>query len=404
MRRDAALWSCGFRPFFLLAGAHAIAFPAIWLLVLGGLRWPTAPEDLIAWHGREMLVGFAGAAMAGFLLTAVPTFTARPAQRGLPLMALAIVWTVGRIAGLAGAGALGAAADVAFGLGLLVAVGRDIVLAGSRRNLVIVAIVTLWTGAVAGYHAGVAPGVALMHVELALVTLISGRITPTFTASWMRARGLGSLPKSHVALDLCALLGVVLAGVVDVAGTTGSAAGLAFGGVAAVHALRLSLWRGPATRGEPLLWSLHLAYLWVPVGYLLLAASAIAPDVVPRSSALHAMTIGAIGSMILAVMPRVTLGHTGRALRSTGAMAAAHLGLTAAALARVLATLGTGWHDTLLLVSGGTWIAGFGLFVLRHAPMLVAPRVDAGEPRSAPAPAHRDRADPPGHSSSSMER
>jgi len=380
---NAPIWSVGFRPFFVLVTIHALVFPALWLAVLSGHTWPGAPTDPVGWHAREMLIGFVGAAMAGFLLTAVPTFTARPARRGLPLVVLAAVWVAGRAGGLLETQLplLAPAADLTFGLGLLGIVAGDIVVARNRRNFVLVGIVAAWVALAGALHAGFAPAAALLHLELALLTVIAGRIIPAFTGNWMRQRGLSPLPQSHLPLDLAVLVGVVLAGAADVAGTGGPIAALGFGAVALAHAWRLAGWRGPRVVEEPLLWSLHLAYAWLPVGYLLLAAAALAPADVPRSGALHALTIGVIGSMVLSVMPRVTLGHTGRALHARPSLALAFGALWIAAAARVLVSLWPQGYGPLLVVSGLAWLAGYATFAVLHVPMLFRPRADvaAGE-------------------------
>jgi uncharacterized protein involved in response to NO len=220
----------GFRPFFLLCGVYAVVAPAAWLLALHGWSWPGAPADLLRWHTHEMLVGFVGAAMSGFLLTAVPSFTGQSAVRGAPLAWLGAAWLAARAAGaFSGAAAwLPPLADLAFAGALVGLVARDIIAAGSRRNFVLVAVVASWAAAAVAHGLGLARADALLvHLVLLLVTVMAGRITPSFTANWMRSRQLEPLPAVSLALDLAAIACVVLVAVLDLAGVHGPVAALA---------------------------------------------------------------------------------------------------------------------------------------------------------------------------------
>ena len=382
-----ALFAHGFRPFFLAAGLWAAVALGLWLMVLGGtLVLPTAFVPVV-WHAHEMLFGFAMAAVAGFLLTAVPNWTGRMPLQGLPLVGLALLWLAGRAA-VAGSELLGpavaAAVDLAFPLALLLVVLLEVLAGRNWRNLpVTAAVAVLLTanllthleplGLAASAESGLRLGLATLT---ALISLIGGRVVPSFTTNWLKKRGEAPLPAPFGRLDRAALALTVLALLAWVAApdwpTTGAlalAAGLA-------QALRLARWRGHRTLAEPLVWVLHLGYAWVPLGLVLLALAALLPDVLPAAAAPHALGAGAVGTMTLAVMTRATLGHTGRPLAAGPATAAIYGLVTAAALARLASAVLPEAALALLSAAGLFWLAGFGLFLARYGPMLLGPRAD----------------------------
>lgn len=385
--RVPALLRHGFRPFFLGAGIWALVALAVWVAMFSGLLdLPTAFGPL-AWHAHEMIFGYGAAAVAGFLLTAIPNWTGRLPVRGSMLGALALLWLAGRVA-TAGSAAIGASlaavVDLAFPAAMVAVVAREVVAGRNWRNLPMpVALLVLFaanllmhlealgaaqTGAL-GQRLGI--GVLLM-----LIALIGGRIIPSFTGNWLKKRGLEPLPAPFGLTDKLALavtVGALLAWVV-VPESRPTAALAALAGLAI--AVRLSRWRGHRTLAEPLLWVLHLGYGWLAVGLLLLAAPALWPAV-PPSAALHALTVGAIGTMTLAVMTRATLGHSGRALTAGPASAAAYLLVSASALLRIASPFAGAYASHALTCAGLAWIAAFGLFLAVYAPMLLLPRKSA---------------------------
>lgn len=382
--RGVALLAYGFRPFFLAAGAWAVAAPLLWLLALGGhVALPTA-FDPVAWHAHEMLLGFAMAAVAGFVLTAVPNWTGRLPLEGLPLAALALLWLAGRLAVLTGAwlGALLAAAlDLAFPLALLAAVAREVVAGRNWRNLPVCAgLLALLLASLLmhleplGIADGAAPGARLAIATLALlVMLIGGRIVPSFTANWLKRQGATRLPAPLAGLDK-AMLGLGLAALVAwVAAPETWAAGLLLVAAALGHGLRLARWRGAATWREPLLFVLHLGYGWLALGLLLLGADALRGSL---GLHLHGLTIGAFGTMILAVAIRATLGHTGRELRAGPLTVAAFALVSLAALARLAAHAFADSYMAWIGASGIAWMLAFALFLAVYGPMLLRPRAD----------------------------
>ncbi len=278
--------------------------------------------------------------------------------------------------------------DMLFPLLLLGFVGREIVLGGSARNYPIVAIIGMMAVLNLLFHfgrIGITFGEGrvalylLLHLVLLLVTVIGGRIIPNFTAGWLRHEGRGSerMPVSYAGLELVVVLTTLLTGVAsayapfnaffaEYLGLFALLAGLA-------HGLRLLFWRGLATRSNPLLFVLHVAYMWLPVGYLLTAMSEYGLWFSP-TIALHALTMGVIGLMILAVTPRVALGHTGRPLHVSRAVVVAYALLTVAVLVRLSGAFLPNYLMTIDL-SATAWIAAFAIFVWVYWPVLIKPSV-----------------------------
>ena len=375
-----ALFDRGFRPFFLLAGLWAPTALLMWLAMLAGiLEVPTA-MDPVAWHAHEMLFGFVAAAIAGFLLTAVPGWTGRPPLRGLPLAALATLWLAGRLAVALSAwigAAAAAAVDIAFLAGLAAYCAREIAIGRSWRNLAVIALLALLIAANALYHLGETETAqrAAIATMVTLVALIGGRVVPEFTRNWLARRGAEKLPAQRDRFDSAAMAATVAAAIAWTAIGDRPLVGALLALAAVALAARLAHWRGLATTAEPLLWVLHLGYLWLPVGLALLAVSVLAPAV-PESVALHALTAGAMATMILAMMTRATLGHTGWPLTASRATAAIYLSVTAAAAARLASGLADDAGPMLLHASAAAWVAAFALFVLVYGPMLLRRRPD----------------------------
>lgn len=377
-----ALFREGFRPFFLAAGLWAPAAMALWIgHVAGWIDLPTAFAPL-DWHVHEMLFGFAAAAVAGFMLTAIPNWTGRMPLQGPPLILLAALWVAGRAA--SGLSALtgpefAAAADLAFLFVLLLAVAREILAGRNWRNLPMVGALAILLAANTLFHLealGIAATAALgarlaIAMLLMLISLVGGRIIPSFTRNWLvKQAGTEKLPapfgfpdRAALAISLAALAAWVAAAPAMFTGPLLIAAGGA-------AALRLYRWRGLGTLREPLLLALHLGHVWLAAGLVLLGLSQITEFIVP-SAALHALTAGAFGTMILAVMTRATLGHTGRALAAGWGTTAIYSLVTLAALARIAAGLPPGGYELLLHTAGYAWIAAFLLFLAIYGPMLV---------------------------------
>ena len=373
----------GFRPFFLGAGIWAAITIAIWLWAFSVGVPQIGALDPLAWHRHEMLFGFVGAAIAGFALTAVPNWTGRLPIAGAPLAALALWWLLARALPFAAPElplALLALVDGGFYLALAALILREIVLA-KNRNLPVVLAIALFgladlldyagSAGLIGYDIGHRAGIAL---AVTLVSLIGGRIVPSFTRNWMQREGLtGSLPSQPTRFDIAVVLATALAlGAWMLAGAVPPVgAALVFAG--SIQLVRLARWRGWRTLASPIVLVLHLGYVWIPLGLLLLGIAALGAPI-PASAGVHALGVGALAGMILAVMTRATLGHTGRALHAGPATRASYLALHLAVLARVAASLVPAYYQSLLHLAGALWIAAFALFVLAYAPVMLRPR------------------------------
>ena len=382
--RTPVFLSAGFRPFFLLAAVAAVGLIGLWVAMwIGAVAMPSGISP-ISWHAHEMVYGFVGAAVAGFLFTAVPNWTGRATRRGVSLGLLALLWLGARFAlylpqHLPTLAPL--LVDGAFPLILLVWVSREILLARNRPNLVVVAVLMIWAFANLVFHGARLGGwtdlehAALMsglQAVLVLVVLIGGRVIPAFTGNWLRQAGGHTLIRTHPLLDRAALPVAAATGVLLVAKPDNGATAALCIVTGVVLVVRLSGWRGLHTLGEPLLFVLHVAYGWLSLGYLLTGLSILWPGVT-SGAALHALTIGGIGTMILAMMSRAALGHTGRPLTASGSITGAYLLLTVAALTRSGASMLPGLHGDLLMVSGTLWVVAFAVFTVTYWPVLVGP-------------------------------
>ena len=378
-----AFLSYGFRPFFLGAAAWAALAMAVWLgVIAGGWKLPITLRAT-DWHVHELLYGFLPAAAAGFLLTAIPNWTDRLPVTGRPLLALFAVWLAGRAA-MASSAATGpwaaALIDLAFLALLLAAIAREIIAGRNTRNLPVVLLVALMLtgngvfhveaaltgGASHGIRTGIAAG-------LLLIMLIGGRIVPSFTRNWLSRRGPGRLPANFARFDAVAVATGAVALAAWVGWPRGGPTAALCLAAAVLHGVRLARWAGDRTGAERLVLILHVAYAFVPLGFLLVAAGIAAPQWVLPGAALHAWTAGAIGLMVLAVMTRASLGHCGRPLTATRPIEAIYASGIVAALARVAAGIGIA-PAAMLHVAAAAWIACFAGFVVVYGPMLTTRR------------------------------
>ena len=382
--KNPVLLSYAFRPFFLLNGIFAIAVVLAWIATLHGAGLPGITP---MWHSHEMLVGFAMAAVAGFSLTAVANWTGRPAVRGAPLGLLVLSWLVGRLALLFTAwlpGALVGFLDMLFPVLLCVLLGREIIEGRSRRNYQLLVIMVALALLNVLYHLGVNHQIAgadrlaiylLIHTILLLVAIITARIIPVFTGNWLRQQGHKQMPVVNDNVNRAALLLTILVGLMASFAPTHPVTGILAFVAALVHGFRLSRWRGFSTTVNPLLFVLHAANAWLPVAYVLLGCSVFGWLFTP-SAALHALTMGAIGTIVMAVTTRVALGHTGRPLQAARATVVAYWLLMIAVLIRVLGPLTGNGYLLMIDLSAAGWIAAFGIFIWVYWPILTRPRVD----------------------------
>lgn len=371
----------GFRPFFLMAGLWAAVALALFVAMLQGMIVLPTHFDPVTWHWHEMLFGFVAATFTGFLLTAIPNWTGHLPLHGMPLAGLVLLWLAGRIAvALADLiGALPAAIiDVAFLASVFAIALREIAAGKNWRNLPIAAAVALFLTGNILIHAEALEILATdglgqrlsIAIMIMLIVLIGGRIVPSFTRNWLKKQGHESLPAPFGAVDGATLGLTLLALGWWSVQPEGPVTGILAAAAGAANLVRLSRWRGWAAGAEPLVWVLHLAYLWIPIGLALLALSQWWPSL-PQSGALHALTTGAIGSMTLAVMSRATMGHTGRDLTAGPALTACYGLISLAAACRIASSVLDVAGEILLWVALSAWIAGFLIFLAVCGPMLL---------------------------------
>jgi uncharacterized protein involved in response to NO len=375
----------GFRPLFLGAALFAaIALPAWIALFRGSLELPTHLAA-VDWHAHEMIFGYFGAVLGGFILTAVPNWTSRLPVRGGPLAALAGLWLAGRIAVATSAGwpVPAAVVDCLYLATLAAVVGREIVASRSGKNLPVCVLIALVALANIGFHLAVfLDGDVTIFSRMALaiaamlITLIGGRIVPSFTRNWLVKQGIAPLPEPFGTYDRLVLAATAAALALWIAVPATPATGVSLAVIAALQAARIARWRFWDTLREPLVAILHIGVLWVVVWLALQAISIIAPETLDGSSAVHALTAGAIGAMTLAVMTRAILGHTGRALTADAVTVTIYVLVNAGALARIAVPLFTTDRVTLLTVSGALWAAAFILFAGIYGPIVMRPRAD----------------------------
>jgi uncharacterized protein involved in response to NO len=382
-----ALFAYGFRPFFFAVGVSALVLVPWWTgsFAFGiplGSGWPPT-----LWHAHEMLFGFIAAAIAGFLLTAVPSWTGQRGFAGRPLMLLAALWALGRILVCSSwlwPLPLVATVDLAFLPALAVLVAQPLLRARNRNTPLLAVLGLLWASNAAFYWALAAldatrAALALrigIDVVLVLVTVIGGRIVPAFTSSGLKMRGDAAPLRAWRGITPLAIALMVMVAAVDLIHPDGVVAGWVALAAAVAQAIRLLQWRTLHTLRMPIVWVLHLGYGWLPVG-LALKALAILDGAAFAAFWVHALTIGALSTMILAVMTRATLGHTGRPMVASLSIAVAYLLLAAAAIVRVFGLI---WwrhsYPAVIVVSGVLWTGAFAVFVAVYAPMLWSPRVD----------------------------
>jgi uncharacterized protein involved in response to NO len=385
---SGALFSYGFRPFFLGAAIWAVLSMALWVGSLVGL-WQIAPGyGALAWHAHEMLFGYGSAVVAGFLLTAVPNWTGGLPVAGWRLALLFAFWCLGRVALLATGvtGPLPAIViDSLFLPVLLLVIAREIVAGQNWRNLKPLVLVGLLAAADIAFHAEVlnwgAPSIGSrigVAALIGLIMLIGGRIIPSFTHNWLMKAKSRHLPVPFGRFDMLVLALSAVALLSWVGWPTAPTTGQFFVIAAIAQAIRLQRWEGVRTWREPLVLVLHLGYAFVPLGFLLGGISILLPQALAGTAALHCWTVGAVGTMTLAVMTRATRGHTGRALEASRLTVTVYCAILVAAILRIGAGVFPQAYLGLIEVAGVAWMLAFGLFLLEYGPMLLGPRQERG--------------------------
>ncbi|RUO30684.1 NnrS family protein [Aliidiomarina sedimenti] len=386
-----SLWDQAFRPLFLGAAVFTAMAMLLWGLVLNAAVEFKPYGDVMFWHQHEMIFGFVAAAIVGFLLTAAQNWTGLRAPHGSQLLMLTLLWFLGRVIIAMGAAWpvwLVAGIDLSFlvyAAGLLAWI---VIRAGNMRNLFFVPVLLILTLLNGVMHLGVwnqmsslvtySSNAAIFLITV-LMVVISGRVLPMFTANGLQRPRVASVPW----LERCALVSTWAVAVIHLLNVSARLPALVmsllFGFAAVVTAWRLLRLRGWQARRLPLLWSLHLAAAFIPVGYALFALR-YAGFGIPHSSALHALTAGAMGCMILAMMARVALGHTGRSLHPHPIMALAFALITGTALLRIFYPwVFPQWGLLVLNAAAAGWIIAFSLYTLVYWRILMHPRIDQND-------------------------
>jgi uncharacterized protein involved in response to NO len=381
--RYPAVLSYGFRPFFLLGSLQAGLALLFWLPLLYGELVTQSRFAPIDWHVHEMLFGYLPAVMTGFLLTAIPNWTGRLPVQGLPLLGLVLLWLAGRVTVFFSEETgwmIAAAIDGAFLLAVVTVAAREIIAGKNGRNLKVLAPVTMLFAANLLFHweasqygiTDVSRRFGLGTV-IVLIMVIGGRIIPSFTHNWLMRENPGRLPVSSNRFDAV----VILTSAVTLAAWTFvpecAEAGVLLILSAGLNAARLLRWAGYRTWRDPLVLILHVAYAFVPLGFLLSGLAALMPDLVPPAAGIHAFGSGAIGAMTLAVMTRATLGHTGQVSKAGPATCVIFAAVIIAALLRLAAAC----HPSLaglMPFSGMAWAVAFLGFTVFFGPLLFKPR------------------------------
>jgi uncharacterized protein involved in response to NO len=379
------IWRLAFRPFFVFGSLFALAAISLWVSYLMGFlpQW-NPPGGPLAWHRHEMPFGFASAIIAGFLLTALQTWTGRPGLKGRPLALLFALWLIARLAWFVGlpSGWL-VVTQLAFLPALTLLVGRELFAARQRNNYPILLILLLLTGCQALTLAGMFNGdddlqrrgvLSALWMVAALMGVIGGRVIPFFT---QRGLSLPAQAKTPALLDRLSLLATAAVALCTAAGLNDRHRlwfAVLFALAAVLQGCRLWRWYHPRIWSVPLLWSLHMAYAWLVIaalGMLLWHAGLLSQ----QSLATHSLAVGGIGGLILAMLARVSLGHTGRPLQPPKVINVAFMLINGAALSRVLLVP---FSSAGLWISGVLWVAAFALFLRYYAVMFFTPRPDGG--------------------------
>lgn len=397
MRPDAPLWSSGFRPFFLLGVAYGAALMFAWAFALaspGAAHWTGFVAQ--PWHAREMLFGFAAAIVAGVVLTGLPSWSGAEEVRGTRLALLVGCWVAGRVAvWIASASANGwiAVIDLLFVPALFASVAPRLLRVSNKRYLLLLPVLAaLYAAQVASHLDGALPSAHSLHAALrgavyaivVLYVLVGGLLTPVFTGNVLREKGRGGQAPFVPALEAAAVALVVVLAALDLGGAPAPWIAAAALACAIVHGWRVARWRGWRAAGAPIELAMNLGFAWLVAAFALRAAAALGP-LVPPDAWVHAFTVGSLGMMMIGMMTRVVLRHTGRPLDVPPAIVFAGAAMLAAALLRLAAGV-HGLGNAVVALAALLWALAFSIWFARFAPMLLAPSL----PRSpAPQPASR---------------
>jgi uncharacterized protein involved in response to NO len=380
-------FSYGFRPFFLVAGVYAAVGMAVWLWMYSTGSSPLRSLPPQLWHSHEMLFGFIGAAIAGFVLTAVPSWTGSRGFAGAPLIALVIFWLAGRIAfGLFHVIPLDVVilAEALFLPAVIATIGPSLFRTRNRNMVLLFVIASFWvadlfflyavrTGDIAAASTALRAGI---DVILFLLTIIAGRVIPPFTANALRKRGLDVSLRSMAVVERGVLITMIAYFIVDVYPASREQIIVVSTIAAVFHFVRITGWHSIKSRHDPVVWILHVAYLWIPLG-LTLRVLFMTGGHEWAAYWQHALAAGAAATMILAIMTRASLGHTGRPIVVSPLTTVAYASLVLAIAVRVFGpSVLPLSYSSIIVLAGSLWLLTFLLFTVVYMPILLGPRVD----------------------------
>ncbi len=377
------LFGSGFRPFFLFAAVYAVIAMALWLAELEGYGILALEIDAVNWHQHEMLFGYTPAVIAGFLFTAVPNWTGRYPVAGWPLISIFTIWVAGRVVMMAGDAVpylWSAAVDAAFLPALATVMGREIIAGNNRKNLKVIAPIILLALANLWFHFdmvnggdGGVPLQAGFSAILLLISIIGGRVTPSFTRNYLARKGPGQLPTPINRYDTATLIATATGFTIWVFLPASKVQAVVFATLAILHTIRLLRWVGWRTFDNALLLALHVFYAFLPAGMAMMAYSIWDQNPDVYTAAIHVFGIGAIGGMTISVMVRASRGHTGHPLAAGPIGIMMFITLFTAVIVRVLAALDPSL--TWAMPAAATlWIITFAVFTLHIGRWLIAKR------------------------------
>ena len=375
-----SLFNLGFRPFFLAGAISAVILIAVWLVMYRQGYQPNYYNIGVYWHAHEMIFGFSMAIIAGFLLTAVRTWTNVQTPFGWSLGIIFLVWLIARIFPLISAvpDTLIAITDLLFIPLVALGIGLPIVRSKNYRNLLFLPLLTAFFIANLLMHLellGVTEGTANLGIQLGLslvimvITIIGGRVIPFFTE-----KGVSGVSCKRFSLVEKLIIPTTALWVISSLTGYTPAIALISGITGIMSLIRIAGWFDTRIFKVPLVWILQLSYAFITVGFFLYALSLY--DLVSQSVAYHAFAAGGIGGLTLGMMARVSLGHTGRKLATGPMMVSAFVLMLLAALIRVCIDLLSFAYLTSLHISGALWCIAWILFIIKYTPILIKPRVD----------------------------
>ncbi len=377
--KKIAVLALGFRPFYLLASCWAMFTIFEWLLELQGIgmrgfNWLPGMQ----WHAHEMIFGFATTVITGFALTAVRAWTGLDTPKRLSLFALVILWATARFGAFTGS--IFIIVDICFLPIIAIVIGRLILRAKMYRNLFLPLILIILSCLNACFYLSTLGYLKLdvnyiifasLYLIIMIEIMIGNRIIPSFTANAIP----GLKQNRNQSLTKATIIGSALTFFLQIVSSYGPINAIACFIVAGLHLVLLWGWRPLATTGKPIVWILHISYAWIPVGFLLLGISQL--GLITIYPALHVFGIGATGGLIIAMITRTALGHTGRPLLAGPTEITAYFGMQAVLLIWLLANSRHGiWFYPLMVITGLIWISIFTLYIIKYFPLLTQPRPD----------------------------